>query len=1122
MGHLTCSLAMLLWATAAFAADDPADALAKTVLAKAGIHATVCEMPRAGDGTLAAALARAGVAQVHALAPDAHAAEAARKPAAASGVLGSQVIIETGKPDALPLGDWVADLYVVADAVFAKQLKGASRAALAAEAGRVLSPYRGVAVVGNPAGTQSGLTKAALAEWARDTGGTATITEDASGLWAVVKMPRLSGGDDWSHFMHGADGNLVSQDTAFIPGAMALQWAGGPYLGGNFDINVASAGRWFIAQSSLQIQPDQPPRDYPCDLVARSLYNGSVLWRRPIAKDFGECASLVVATPDRLFVKDGNGVLVLQPENGAVIRRLAASTDDHQTCLWMLQSQGVLLTLVGPVQHIPTSERDDIQILPRTPAHLKGLQEINDQFCGQELAAWDIASGQELWRFRERRIVPTDIAVANGHVCLYANENYATCLDLLNGKRLWKTDAPITDPRGPGMSWIDGHLPRKNFLLHRHGGILTKDVYLVSYLPYSHCQAFSATDGHILWRKMLGPTGQTPDQTDVAARTSIFNSPLVLDDKVIGRRAYCDLLTGQGQPPLGFRYGGCGRFTGMASGFLLGQCGEIFDVKQEREVTRLNYKTACGISQFVADGVLIKSQDNVDCGTEWRGPMTIRSRIPHAPRLAPRLEAGEAGLAAIVTGDERDWTTYRNDATRKGASAATIPGHAAVRWTYTPARASDGDLVQRGEYLADANASQAIAVDNLVWFGQADGSVICLDRLTGAERWRQWTAGRIIGAPTWWRGRLYVGSCDGWVYCLDATSGKMAWRYRVAPEERRIMIWGSLASVWPVMGNVLVTDGVVYAGAGMMGQVDGLILVALDAQSGTLKWEQRFNQGNDAPTMAGQLAVSQGKLWWHVGSSGVLVIDPSTGVSRSYLHAADDSRQEQQALDYAWHLGAGQDIGILPGGWIACGGRFYNSPLNAPRMRDTSWGLFSKINLGDGSKDDAVRPKLFDLLTLHRTESIPVWDAKGILLFGRNSEWHTPAVSPVLISSLDSLSLRMDATSKQRIKFLEQNPTLTAGQNLLPPLSSLITPKPAYIWKTPILANNAIVILTCEWYWTDKHGPHVTCLNRENGKEMWKVELPALPVIGGMSLTGAGDVLLPLADGRVICIGAKE
>ena len=173
----------------AMAAESP-DEMAQSILSKAGIRVGVCEIPRVGDGLLAAALARQGIAHVHALAPDVKAAESARKPSADSGMLGSRVIVETGSPAALPLGDWVADLCVVADATDAnlKMLP-------ASEMARVLAPYRGIAVVGNPIGGQSGLTQNALSDWAKGTRGTATIHEDATGLWAVIKMPPLKGGE---------------------------------------------------------------------------------------------------------------------------------------------------------------------------------------------------------------------------------------------------------------------------------------------------------------------------------------------------------------------------------------------------------------------------------------------------------------------------------------------------------------------------------------------------------------------------------------------------------------------------------------------------------------------------------------------------------------------------------------------------------------------------------------------------------------------------------------------------------------------------------------------------------------------------------------------------------------
>ena len=271
--NLGLGISMLFLDLAAVSSAADPDDLARHLLGKAGIRAGVCELPRGGDGTLAAALARAGVAQVHALAPDSQAAAAARKPSAASGILGSQVIIETGSPGQLPLGDWVADLYIAADASD-ENLRSLS----AREASRVLSPYRGTAVVGNPAGAKAGLSKEALSAWAKDTGGAASISEDGDGLWAVVKMPPLKGGNDWSHYYHGPDGNPVSRDTAFNGTRYQLQWHDMPMQGERNYTMVASAGRLFVAACSMfcpnihtWVRPQQP-----FELEVRGLYNAKL------------------------------------------------------------------------------------------------------------------------------------------------------------------------------------------------------------------------------------------------------------------------------------------------------------------------------------------------------------------------------------------------------------------------------------------------------------------------------------------------------------------------------------------------------------------------------------------------------------------------------------------------------------------------------------------------------------------------------------------------------------------------------------------------------------------------------------------------------------------------------
>ena len=453
MKHLTCALVMLLCTGATLAAKDPADIMATTVLTKAGIQATVCEMPRVGDGTLAAALARAGVAQVHALAADAKAADAARKPAAASGLLGSQVIIETGNSDALPLGEWVADLYLVTDATDANL-----KTLPATEMARVLSPYRGTAVVGNPGGGKSGLSKSALSEWARGAGGTATIDEDVTGLWMVVKMPPLAGGDDWTHYAHGPDQNRYSKDDA-LRWPYLLQWASKPYYDGKFDMAVAAGGRLFRANATLAVGGTTTD-----GITARSAYNGGVLWKRKTADDFGTFGSLIVATAEVVYLKDGSGVLCLDAETGTERKRFSLSDDPQTECKWLALQDGVLVTVIGrrpkqkSLRGLPnelTAANGDTENWGNTPRNFGIHQQwFQDYDRGTKLIALDATSGQELWRYSEAGIDPAKTAIAARRVFCYADRADAVCLDLTTGKTIWKTAATIVrDPRGTGWSF---------------------------------------------------------------------------------------------------------------------------------------------------------------------------------------------------------------------------------------------------------------------------------------------------------------------------------------------------------------------------------------------------------------------------------------------------------------------------------------------------------------------------------------------------------------------------------------------------------------------------------------------------------------------------------------------
>ncbi len=242
-------------------------------------------------------------------------------------------------------------------------------------------------------------------------------------------------------------------------------------------------------------------------------------------------------------------------------------------------------------------------------------------------------------------------------------------------------------------------------------------------------------------------------------------------------------------------------------------------------------KTACLSGAIPADGLLLAGHGNCSGCVEWFGHIAFcpagRTSPSDEAAKTDRLLSGRAADNTGVQATAQDWTTYKANNSRSGSSSAAVPDKVTTVWTWTPKNPFDYKAeIEQGLEL---ESTQPICVGERVFCGTAAGSVYCLDRKTGKELWSFPTAGRIVSAPTFWEGKLYVGSGDGRVYCLNAADGSLAWRYRVAPVERRIMVYSHLMSAWPVNANVLVepstfagkSGAVAYASAGLIGPFGG-------------------------------------------------------------------------------------------------------------------------------------------------------------------------------------------------------------------------------------------------------------------------------------------------------------
>ena len=143
-----------------------------------------------------------------------------------------------------------------------------------------------------------------------------------------------------------------------------------------------------------------------------------------------------------------------------------------------------------------------------------------------------------------------------------------------------------------------------------------------------------------------------------------------------------------------------------------------------------------------------------------------------------------------------------------------------------------------------------------------------------------------------------------------------------------------------------------------VGRID---ILRLDARNGELRREKRFENrpspdaaGPDLPLLpsaTGQMAWYDGRLWLKSGMYyGPIICDPASGDMKSPVDMARAARDmiprwsdPEQFAQAAWNAMPGQDIGIMPDGWVALGGPQFFLPLKQRSQPHRSSGFLRPI-----------------------------------------------------------------------------------------------------------------------------------------------------------------------------------
>ena len=611
-----------------------------------------------------------------------------------------------------------------------------------------------------------------------------------------LSKPRPEDIDDWTHFLHGPDNNPVAADKRVGP-PRHLQWTSGPRWSRSHEYNsslsafVTADGRLFAIfdESLTGFYNDGIPDRW--NLICKDAFSGLTLWRRPMGK-WGPAAWRgsglwsVPRSAARRLVATGDTVFATLDYDGPVHALDAATGETRRTFAGTEGADEILFAGARLVLHV----RPDASSRSRKP----------------RIAVLTPDSG-EVWSAPARGIVPLSLAAAEDRVFYYDGEK-VRCLDLADGRALWTADAPQNMKRsGSGLT-----------------SLLVSDG-VVLHLGNEALLALDAASGERLWSAegADASTMRRPDVFAIDGRAWYMRHTAGLDLRTGKATKTVDVknLVSPGHHPR------CYRGKATVNYLMWPQEGAEFVSLRDDAHMRHNWlRGSCLYGVVPANGFLYTTPHPCFCypGVLLKGFNALSSgahegRTDLPPSGETAREKGEAfDGEGGGGGPEGEWPVYRRDPARSGANPRFAPDVGAAEW--------------RREVGGPCTPPVLAGEDVFIAVPDAH-RVVCLDRRTGAERWRFTAGGRIDSPPTVHGGRVFFGSADGRVYALRRNDGALVWRFRAAPEERRIVGYGQVESTWPVHGSVLVLDGLVYCTAGRSSFLDGGIHVyALDARTG--------------------------------------------------------------------------------------------------------------------------------------------------------------------------------------------------------------------------------------------------------------------------------------------------
>ena len=752
------------------------------------------------------------------------------------------------------------------------------------------------------------------------------MTKGATG-WKKTIKPRPAGMDEWNQYLHSSTGNMVSKDEIVGP-LKHYQWIGSPRWGRHHD-TTASMSAMVSANNRIFYILDEGPREsiqLPSknSLIARDAFNGTILWKRPIAEWQDHLFALksgpaylprrLVAVGDRVYVTLGiNAPLSeLDAATGETLRTF----DETGQTSEVIFSGNMLFLVVGR----PEKSKETFAPDPKDTYVWDNAERARSEWAWSKeparIMALDMDAGKAVWE-QEYPVAPLSLS-ADAKAVYFYDGTQMVSIDRVNGQENWRSEAIKS-------RLIDtAYAPRV---------VVYEDVVLFS-SGTSRVYAMSAADGKKLWDAEQEASGHYSPEDMFVIDGLVWTGGTAwtqMEGTYVGR----DLHTGEVisefpcDADVYFFHQRCYPSKATEKYILPSRTGiEFVDLDEEHWTINHYTRGGCIYGIMPSNGLVYTPPHACACYMEAKLNGVGALGSAHGTELdleaasaENRLEKGPA-YEAEISGDAgtEDWPTYRHDAKRSGYTTSAVPS----------------DLDPQWELKLEGKLTSPVVAHNRVYVAKVDThTMVAIDAAGGDVVWEYTVGGRVDSPPTIYQGRVLFGSADGYVYCLNAADGALVWRFRAAPVDRRMMAFEQLESVWPVHGSVLVQNDRIYCVAGRTVFLDGgMRLLQLDPVTGEKLSEIVLDEKD--PKTGKNLHEYVVQLDMPVGLSDILSSDGQYLYMRSQQFDLDGNRTQIGVRDVTDQSGEGAHV-FSPIGFLD-DSQFSRSYMMYGKSVKSGWG----------------------------------------------------------------------------------------------------------------------------------------------------------------------------------------